>query len=369
VSADGSRVYWYAVGNLYLRDGADSVWVDESTGGGGVFQIASDSGSVAYFTKAGHLYRYGTVGGVSDLTPAGGVKGVLGASSDGSTVYYATASGIFRWREGTATQIAQGAAAVSAGDYPPATGTSRVSSDGSQLLFVATAALTPYENESEPEVYLYGPPHGGGVARMICVSCNPTGERPRAGASIPGAYSNGVGSGATDSYKPRVLTVDGSRVFFESAQGLQSQDSNEAADVYEWEASGVGGCARTNGCVSLLSSGRSPQGATFIDASADGDDVFFLTDSSLVANDPGSFDIYDARAGGGLPLPPTGIPCNGDACQALPEPPEDPTPGTLLPNAGNPPLSFPKEKKKRKKKHREHRAQAKNKHRRGGGSR
>jgi hypothetical protein len=53
--------------------------------------------------------------------------------------------------------------------------------------------------------------------------------------------------------------------------------------------------------------------------------------------------------------------CVGDSCQSLPAEPEDPTPGTLVPNPGNPPLHIfePKAKPKHRKKH--HRG-----HRRGG---
>jgi hypothetical protein len=36
------------------------------------------------------------------------------------------------------------------------------------------------------------------------------------------------------------------------------------------------------------------------------------------------------------------VPCVGDACQPLPSPPEDPTPGTQVPGPGNPPVHFPK---------------------------
>jgi len=40
--------------------------------------------------------------------------------------------------------------------------------------------------------------------------------------------------------------------------------------------------------------------------------------------------------------------CVGDSCQPPPSEPEDPTPGTLVPNPGNPPLHVfePKQKKK-----------------------
>lgn len=42
------------------------------------------------------------------------------------------------------------------------------------------------------------------------------------------------------------------------------------------------------------------------------------------------------------------ITCVGDSCQSLPPEPEDPTPGTLVPNPGNPPLHFSEPKKSRK---------------------
>jgi hypothetical protein len=359
ISSDGSRVYWVGNDSLYLRKGGQTVQVDAAQGGGGTFETASTDGSVAFFTKAGHLYRYVVASETAtDLTPGGGVLGVLGASADGSSVYFATGAGLELWREGATTEVAPGSAALAPGSYPPPTGTARVSPDGSHLAFLSTAELTGYENFGLPEVFLYGPPPGGGPATLLCVSCNPTGERPKGPASIPGAIANGTGPAATRAYKPRALSADGSRVFFDSSDSLARQDTNSQPDVYEWEARGVGGCTRPGGCVGLLSSGRSPKPSAFIDASANGADVFFLTDSSLVIpQDPGSYDLYDAREGGGFPIPPTPIPCNGDACQSLPAAPEDPTPGTLVPNSGNPPLHFPKQQKKKKKHKQKHHKQ------------
>ena len=114
-------------------------------------------------------------------------------------------------------------------------------------------------------------------------------------------------------------------------------------------------------------------GAGFLDASVNGSDAFFLTDSSLAFGDPGSFDVYDAREGGGFPTPPNFIACEGDACQPLPEAPEDPTPGTLVPNAGNPPPRFikvgAKGKKKHHKGHKKHKSKQKNKGKKSGGKR
>ena len=64
-----------------------------------------------------------------------------------------------------------------------------------------------------------------------------------------------------------------------------------------------------------------------IDATPSGSDVFIKTASSLLPQDPGLVDIYDAREGGGLPLPPPPPPpCEGEACQGPLNPPNDADP-------------------------------------------
>jgi hypothetical protein len=112
-------------------------------------------------------------------------------------------------------------------------------------------------------------------------------------------------------------------------------DTNLDSDVYQWEAQGTGSCARPGGCISLISSGLANR-ASFVDASLDGADAFFLTDRSLVGVDPGSVDLYDARVGGGFPEPGEPSPCVGDACQVVPGPVEDPVLTTVLVGPGNP---------------------------------
>ena len=110
VSSDGSRIYWTQGGNLFLREGPQSHQVDQMQGGGGTFQTATPSGSVAFFTKAGHLFRFeAATGVVDDLTPAGGVAGVLGSSADGSRVYYQDGDGLQLWHDDTTTTVAPGA--------------------------------------------------------------------------------------------------------------------------------------------------------------------------------------------------------------------------------------------------------------------
>ncbi len=355
VSGNGLRVYFthedevtHEVG-LYLREGESTKLVSV----GGEFQTASADGSLAFFTRAGHLYRYDAASEASgDLTPAGGVQGVFGASEDGAYVYYLTAAGLFL-RHGVATT--EVAASADSGSYPPTTGTARVSADGTRLAFTSTASLTGYDNidattfEPDAEVYLYDAGGGGGAGTLACVSCNPTNGRPVGPSSIPGATGNGKGPDATHSYKPRALSADGRRLFFDSRDALVLGDTNRAPDVYEWEAQGTGGCRRQGGCLGLISSGKGEGGASFVDASSEGSDIFFLTDRSLVRSDPGSVDLYDAREGGGFPAPSEPIVCEGDDCQGLPSEPEDQAVNTLIPGAGNPPVRYVKVR------HRKHR--------------
>jgi hypothetical protein len=380
ISTDGRRVYFTRLedGALYLREGGPTKLLPETAGGGASFQTATADGSLAFFTKGSHLFRYDAASGAStDLTPGGGVEGMLGASSDGSYLYYLTAAGLFVRHGATVTEIAasEGTPAAEAGSYPPATGTARLSADGSRLAFLSEARLTGYDNvgqaSGEPvsEVFLYDAT-GGAYGTLVCASCNRTLGRPLGPSTLPGALAGGEGADAVPAYKPRALSADGSRLFFDSGDALVLQDTSNRPDVYEWEADGAGGCQRAGGCLNLISSGRSPsadaRGASFADASVNGDDVFFLTDSSLVPADPGSIDLYDARVGGGFPIPPTPIPCEGDACQPLPSPPEDPTPGTLVPGAPNPPLGFPATPKKKGAKKAHHKKkQGKKSHRKG----
>jgi hypothetical protein len=361
VSADGSRVYWSDSGGIHLHEGASNAAV-----GTGTFQTSSADGSKAFYIDSlGHLQRYDAGTHAStDLTPSGGVSGVLGASEDGAYVYYVTAAGIFLWHGGTTTPVATGASDT--GNYPPTTGTARVSADGTHLAFVSTASLTGYDNTDlntgtpDAEVFLYGT---AASPALTCVSCNPTNERPIGPSSIPGAIANGTAAGSTDSYKPRVLSADGRRVFFESRDSLAATDTNSPArDVYQWEARGSGSCTRASGCVSLISGGRGSGDSQFVDASSDGSDAFFLTEDSLVVSDPGSIDLYDARVGGGFPVPTEATACEGDACQILPSPPVDPTLTTLTPGHGNPKPTYHNLNQKKKHHHKKHHKRAHRKH-------
>ena len=347
-SPDLGRVLFESEGQTYEWSGGGLVPVNlvpPSGGPGAVFQAQSADGDTVVYTESGHLYRYdATSEAATDLTPAGGVVGVLALSADGARVYYQDASGLRLWHGGSVHQIAPGAAATVASDYPPATATARLSADGTALAFLSAGSLGGFDNldanTGAPDVEVYR--YDSVADSLLCVSCNPTGERPAGPASIPGALVNG----STIAYRARALSADGRRLFFDSGDSLVTADTDSSPDVYQWEAPGEGSCAEAPGCVALISGGRA-EGGRFLDASADGADVFFLTGDSLLGADPGSIDAYDARVGGGLPEPEATTPCVADACQPLPSPPEDPAAGTAAPASGNPPPRYAKEAPRR----------------------
>ncbi|HEV3094407.1 MAG TPA: hypothetical protein VGY30_07820 [Solirubrobacteraceae bacterium] len=348
ISADGSRVY-FTVGEgaaLYLREGSAARLVSAT----GVFQVASADGRFAFLIDAGKLLRYDAQTASIGTPLASEVLGVLGASEDGSYVYYETPSGLYLWNAGASTPVALRAGAADTSDYPPAVGTARVTADGAHLAFLSSALLG---GSTQTEVYVYEALAG----RLICVSCDPKGA-PVGPSTIPGAISVGEGPAA---YKPRALSSDGNRLFFDSSDSLVGGDTNNRPDVYEWEAKGAG-CGGVAGCVGLISGGR-VGASTFVDASASGEDVFFATATSLLPFDFEAEDVYDARAGGGFPEPSAAIPCYGDACQGPPSAPEEQSPGTAsfigpgnpAPSSTEPPLKSSPKPKSRKSKHVKHR--------------
>ena len=89
----------------------------------------------------------------------------------------------------------------------------------------------------------------------------------------------------------------------------------------------------SGGCVGLISSGTSAEESAFLDASENGDDVFFLTASRLVPQDVDTaLDVYDAHVcSAASPCPPPSAAvtpaCEGDACQQPADPAQRPHPG------------------------------------------
>ena len=298
---------------------------------------------------------------------AKGVLGTLGASDDGSYLYFVASSvlasnkrgveeaesgknNLYVWHQGTPVafiaHLQGGRDAdednwVDIYDVTDSSGASggeksaRVAPDGKEVLFSSISPLTGHASvpacegqaHSCYELYLYEAESSVSPADLVCVSCNPTGATTTGDAFLS-QQQVGLPISAKitsrNAFVTHNLSDGGGRVFFETMEALVPGDVNGQWDVYEWERQGVGSCtsasssfsASSGGCLYLLSSGQSARTLYFGDASADGSDVFFFTEQSLVSGDQdNNLDVYDARIGGGIPaqnvLP--SVPCGDEA--------------------------------------------------------
>jgi hypothetical protein len=378
-----------------VTTGRSQFWTASADGSKAVFQVQEESSPLKE-----NLYEFdvesetptliaGEVGSAASNLPAGGV---VGASEDLSYLYFvskedldagATAGqrNLYLDRDGSIEFIATLSAADMGVDEDaphvasrkPVDRTSRVTPDGRHLAFMSTESLTGYDNtdaigtspissngDADFEVFLYD----ADAQQLTCASCNPSGARPVGGPLLhPFAIWNNtkfkdpagvfnfvevwaaawIPSWENEFHPSRVLSDDGNRLFFNSFDALVPWDTNGVQDIYQWEAQGSGSCKEAGGCISLISTGQSAQKSEFLDASADGDGVFIRTASSIDSRDPGRYDAYDARVGGGYPTPTEPPPCVGDACQSVPSAPNDPTPASAgFRGAGNPPAKKPR---------------------------
>jgi hypothetical protein len=399
ISEDGSRIYWTTpgtgAGKLYLRINADkpqsamsegscsepemacTLPVSEKASSGNArFWAASADGTHAIFSipqdgEKENLYEYDVSNPLKPRAKliAKGVTGVMGASEDVSRVYFASKSvlapgasagqpNLYFFERGGSSRfiatLAQIDASTVLSNYSaaiediPSRRNSRVTADGLHAVFISAAPLTGFANidqasaKPDLEVFAYDASAEGGRGRLVCVSCDPSGTRPRGREVDPGLEvwaAARIPAWEMDMHGSSVISEDGSRVFFDSYTPLVQRDTNGREDVYEWHsAESKQACEEigaeryapdSHGCLSLISSGDSSKDSEFLEASPDGEDVFFATDASLLAQDPGLIDVYDARVDGGFP-PPPGPPaaCEGEACQKAPPPPNDPTPAS-----------------------------------------
>lgn len=369
ISADGSRIFFQAEGNLYVReDGRATVQLDASRGsgpgGGGRFMAATADGSKVFFideasagltadTVAGsgqNLYEYevssqdGVSGKLTDLTAAADARvlGLTGTSEDGSYVYFAAEGvlapgaiagqpNLYLIHEGAPTFIAA---------LDPATGTrypnvgdscdwlagclsARVSQNGRYVAFTSIESLTGYDNspaapglctiegpsdERCREIFLYE----ASANKLSCVSCNPTGAAPTGIAVIRTPTPPSLSGLQRVGHLSHNVT-DSGQVFFDTLDALVPHDNNGRRDVYEYR----------DGQLYLLSSGTQAGESFFLDSSEPsggepGRDVFFATGQQLVRRDTDtSFDVYDARIEGGFPEQGFQPECADEGCRGL----------------------------------------------------
>ncbi len=322
-SLDGSLVFFTSKAALTR----ESYTGKESPG-------AEDPGNDLY------LYDVGT-GTLTDLTTdagneadatGAGVLGLLGGSEDGSYVYFVAtgrlaegaSSGepnLYVWHgtgegAGTVRFIATLAGGNEhSGDVldwsaHPGESQAYVTPDGGHLAFMSVKPLTGYDNEdqaSEPnrkvfdhEVFEYSAETG----QLLCASCDPSGARPLGSAFIGAKLNERM---STPFHQPRTLSDDGSRLFFSSPDSLVPGLGGVDVKVFEYE----------DGSAQLISGLGAGSDDVFLDASASGDDVFLASREQLVPGDKDELvDVYDARAGGGIPAPSASAPaCADGACQ------------------------------------------------------
>lgn len=344
ISADGSRVFWSSVEftpsegwlpkAVFVRvNGSRTIKVSP---GPAYFWTASADGRYAFYTEAGKLWRFD----VEDETrtelagSAGGVQGVIAVNEtgeDGAYVYFVAHEALTGVESSAKQAPVDGGdnlyaeepdpehagqqkivfiGTLSSGDsadWARSAGTreAEANPDGMDLVFMSSENLTghPYTDEGVQEVYVFDARDGS----LFCVSCR--------------AQGSGGLLHDTQGYvsMPRWISEDGDRVFFDSEAPLVWRDIDGTDDVYEWERDGSGECDEASGCVYLISGGREAP-AQFIDASENGNDVFFATRQRLSEMDGNeNVDLYDARVGGveavSAPV------CSGTSCQGVPAPP------------------------------------------------
>jgi sugar lactone lactonase YvrE len=257
---------------------------------------------------------------------------------------------------------------------------------GPYRAFMSDESLTGYDNldvnsgEPDEEVFL----ENTTTKHLLCASCNPTEARPVGvfdrttrengeGLFVDGAQEWGehwlAGSipgptlldGNSDHVRePRFLNPVTGRLFFNSPDALVPRATNGKENVYEYEPESIGTCTSSTrsasevfkvegaegGCISLISSGAGTTESEFLDASSDGDDVFFLTSAQLGTQDhDNSYDVYDAHvcdetAPCLAPAPVSPPACDtGDSCKpttVLQPPIYGPPPSATFSGAGNP---------------------------------
>ena len=396
ISAGGSRAFFSTTGDvclnprqLYVRDlDAHTTTIvsgpplaGDVDAGVDRFLQATPDGSLAFFRSSTSydpaddldgsssdrdIYRWSAATGalrcITCAVPNADVPRAIGnqlssavVAEDGSHVYFPSAAqaadapapgttdlpNLYVWRasDDSVHYIGQMTVSSATGDpnglanVPYAGG--QATPDGEVLIFRANLpvldSLSGASNGGHYQYYRYDDRDRS----LTCVSCPP-------GGGVTQDVPLDLASAATRiAVAPavRAVTDDGSMVFFASQDALTLADINRTWDIYEWHDGSVG--LITNGLASYPGNVRPyPVGA-----SADGSDFLFQDPTPLTwAVQDSSYQIYDARIGGGFPPPPPQPTCAEDQCQGpSPIPPQLADPGSdSLNGAGNiaPPARF-----------------------------
>ena len=372
-SRDGSKAFFSSTQQLTDQASEDATAGDSAIrhAGAGGCPEAHENGCNLY------LYDFDNPSGENLLTVSAGstsphVQGVARISQDGSHVYF-VAQGVL-----TSTPNGQGQTAQPGEDNLyvferdaqfPNSRTSFIATvapedeelwgserngdsgrpaqttpDGRFLVFQSHAQLTPDDTSAGVwQVFRYDAQTGSLVRVSVGQNgFNDNGNTETVSATIPAPFY--VPSFGGQMPQPLALSDDGSYVVFQSALGLTpnaldnvtiDEQGNKANNVYQWH----------DGQVSLISTGedvsvagnRSGSNVNVLGTSATGADVFFTAGEPILSQDNDSQqDVYDARTGGGFPLPQEAPACPSvDACRGqAAQPPASIAPGGTATNAG-----------------------------------
>ncbi len=302
------------------------------TGGNGMY--VSPDGSQAYFQSSdqltpdapndGSLKEYDFNTATNELTytfPVAPYVTVISSSHDGSDLLFEHGGELELWNGGVVTRVAPLEQPI---EYP------RSAKDGSVFAFLSSNPFAGLHFNNGgggfPEVYRYDVAEG----TLSCISCPPVGTPLSSDTSMSHEPEFDPQGGSYHFLTPdRSISDDGSRVFFDTSTPLVPTDTNGVRDVYAWE----------DGVIHLISTGVSPRESYFGDNSPSGNDVFFSTAEGLSSGDTDDgYDIYDARIPRpGDQLPPAVVPCEGEVCQGPPSVPQllSPPASEVFDGAGN----------------------------------
>jgi hypothetical protein len=396
-STDGSRVFFTAEGDLFVRENADqpqseikagvcteptkacTKQIDKpeagGSGGGGNFLAATADGSRVFFTdeatamlttntvtgSKANLYEYEvSTGTLRDLTAVAGARVVgvsgFGQTEDESSWYlYFVAEGtlaagavaghpnLYVIHKGEAPKfIATLSETHDESDWNTQVLTPRTSASGRLLAFDSARTQTTtnfpagYDNAGKEEIYLYD----AESQALTCVSCQPSGAAPeKNGTELLQPIHAALIFESAPGYLQRTVLEDGT-VYFQSEEALLHQEEEAEVAVYEY----------SGGELHRLSSGAPGAVSLFMEASETGADVFIATTQELVkADTDGALSVYDVRVDGGFPESPQQPPgCAGEECRgAAPLAPVFETPasvefagsGNIQPRESGKPLS------------------------------
>jgi hypothetical protein len=111
------------------------------------------------------------------------------------------------------------------------TATPMANPSGERLIFRSVATLQPgYDNANRAMLYLYD----AGEEALHCLPCDPSGEVATANASLGSGGSPQTPLAGLLGHQRRNLSADGRRVFFQTADALTPTDTNGQVDVYLW---------------------------------------------------------------------------------------------------------------------------------------